>query len=233
MTAKASARGISIVTTPTLSQPDLTLVGWTLLPHHPPPTTTSLTLWIVMEKIGKVKVIYNIEIHYCTLAAKVLNCTFLWDTLHNLENHPFSTLLSIWKIPCPFRILKLCGIERVAPRPGWYCYCSDKQSMFTFSVKHIRLYSCIFQIHNMDLSCPSLLMDKLVLDETSDYGSRETSSEEGIGGLCQVKFKGMQPIFQETISIKYISERIVIFRGSRLFLQADGIESKLTLKCSL
>ena len=40
-------------------------------------------------------------------------------------------------------------------------------------------------------------MDKLVLDETSDYGSRETSSEEGIGGLCQVKFKGMQPIFQE------------------------------------
>ena len=91
---------------------------------------------------------------------------------------------------CPFRILKLCGIERVAPPPGWYCYCSDNQSMNTFSMEHIRLYICIFQIHNMDLSCPSLLMDKLVLDETSDYGSRETSSEEGIGGLCQVEFKG-------------------------------------------
>ena len=61
-------------------------------------------------------------------------------------------------------------------------------------MEHIRLYSYKFQIHNMDLSCPSLLMDKLVLDETSDYGSRETSSEEGIGGLCQVEFKGMQHI---------------------------------------
>ena len=38
----------------------------------------------------------------------------------------------------------------------------------------------------MDLSCPSFLLDQLELnDETSEYGSRETSdSESTIGGLC-------------------------------------------------
>ena len=47
----------------------------------------------------------------------------------------------------------------------------------------------------MDLSCPSLLMDKLTLDGTSDYGSRETSAEETIGGLCQVEFRGKHYVF--------------------------------------
>ena len=38
----------------------------------------------------------------------------------------------------------------------------------------------------MDLSCPSFLLDQLeIKDETSEYGSRETSdSESTIGGLC-------------------------------------------------
>ena len=48
------------------------------------------------------------------------------------------------------------------------------------------MYGISFQ--TMDLSCPSLLMDTLAIeDQTSDYGSRETSdSEPSIGGLCQL-----------------------------------------------
>ena len=48
------------------------------------------------------------------------------------------------------------------------------------------MYGNSFQ--TMDLSCPSLLMDTLVIeDQTSDYGSRETSdSKPSIGGLCQL-----------------------------------------------
>ena len=44
----------------------------------------------------------------------------------------------------------------------------------------------IFQSIEMDLSCPSFLLDQLdIKDETSEYGSRETSDSESIiEGLC-------------------------------------------------
>ena len=50
----------------------------------------------------------------------------------------------------------------------------------------------------MDLTCPSLLMDKLAIhDETSDYGSKESSDREPhFGGLCQLLFqKGIEWLF--------------------------------------
>ena len=86
----------------------------------------------------------------------------------------------------------------------------------------------------MDLSCPSLLMDKLTLDGTSDYGSRETSSEETIGGICQVEFRGMHHVISRvSFTLVTFLERIIIFRGPRLFLQADGVERKKNRKCLL
>ena len=40
----------------------------------------------------------------------------------------------------------------------------------------------------MDITCPSF-----VEDTDSDYGSRDTSQEEKIGGMCQLRFrKGMK-----------------------------------------
>ena len=70
-------------------------------------------------------------------------------------------------------------------------------------------------------------MDKLTLDGTSDYGSRETSAEETIGGLCQVEFRGMHHVFSRvSFTLVTFLERIIVFRGPRLFLQADGVERK-------
>ena len=86
----------------------------------------------------------------------------------------------------------------------------------------------------MDLSCPSLLMDKLTLDGTSDYGSRETSSEETIGGICQVEFRGMHHVISRvSFTLVTFLERIIVFQGPRLFLQVDGVEHKKNWKCLL
>ena len=66
----------------------------------------------------------------------------------------------------------------------------------------------------MDLTCPSLLLDQLTLnDQTSDYGSRETSdSESAIGGLCQLKYRqGLFVSFQASL-IKFIYEYIFDFQ---------------------
>ena len=70
----------------------------------------------------------------------------------------------------------------------------------------------------MDLSCPSLLMDKLTIHEqTSEYGSRETSdSEPSIGGLCQLVLRqGIDWIFQSNLdNYKLLTDLLVLQRRS-------------------
>ena len=77
----------------------------------------------------------------------------------------------------------------------------------------------------MDLTCPSLLMDNLKLEETSDYGSRETSADDSISGVCQVEFRGNTFCILHLLILYNILERLVISRGSHLYLKTDGVES--------
>ena len=47
-------------------------------------------------------------------------------------------------------------------------------------------------------------------DGTSDYSSRETSSEETIGGLCQVEFRGIHHVFSRvSFTLVTFLERII------------------------
>ena len=89
----------------------------------------------------------------------------------------------------------------------------------------------------MDLTCPSLLMDKLPIhDETSDYGSRESSDREPhIGGLCQLLFqKGIEWLFYSQLhehlefnNTICFTETTIFFRGNTLYLlDSENVESK-------
>ena len=70
----------------------------------------------------------------------------------------------------------------------------------------------------MDLTCPSLLMDNLKLEETSDYGSRETSdSEPSIGGLCQLLHReGIWCSFSSNLDFNNLLTYILFYRNNRL-----------------
>ena len=83
----------------------------------------------------------------------------------------------------------------------------------------------------MDLSCPSFLLDKLALNEqTSDYGSRETSDTEStIGGLCFLEFRNGKTFILVVFTFTHkLSARTFIFRDrSVLLVDEDGSESKI------
>ena len=90
----------------------------------------------------------------------------------------------------------------------------------------------------MDLTCPSF-----VQDETSDYGSRDTSDSEHVisglsvieapsGKIFSVHVQKKKKLHRLTLECKIllynwnISELTIIFRGTQLFSYGKDFESK-------
>ena len=76
----------------------------------------------------------------------------------------------------------------------------------------------------IDLSCPTLVFDK-----TSNYGNRENSASDDIGGVCKLlQSYGLLDFFNKQFveTIYFDPESVVIFRGTDLFILEEEAESK-------